>query len=52
MNRKAKLWNLFEDLYGDISKEAEEDFHALFGKEFVRAYEAQIEKLEREESKK
>ncbi|MES2355097.1 MAG: type VI secretion system-associated FHA domain protein TagH [Pseudomonadota bacterium] len=49
MNRKAKLWDLFESLYGDISKEAEEDFHALFGKEFVRAYEAQIDKLEQEE---
>ena len=45
MNRKAKLWDLFEALYGDISKEAEDDFHALFGKEFLRAYEAQIAKL-------
>ena len=51
MNRKAKLWDMFEDLYGDISKEAEDDFHALFGKEFVRAYEAQIEKLEREDNR-
>jgi FHA domain-containing protein len=52
MTRKAKLWDLFEDMYGDISREAEEDFHALFGKEFVRAYEAQIEKLEKEDLNK
>lgn len=52
MNRKSKLWEMFEDLYGDISDEAEEDFHALFGKEFVRAYEAQIDKLEQEEKSK
>ncbi|HET8707499.1 MAG TPA: type VI secretion system-associated FHA domain protein TagH [Pseudomonadales bacterium] len=49
MNRRAKLWDLFSDLYGDISKEAEDDFHALFGKEFVKAYEAQIAKLEDDE---
>ena len=46
-NRKAKLWDLFVELYGDISKEAEDDFHALFGKEFLKAYEAQIAELER-----
>ena len=49
MNRKAKLWDLFEELYGDISKEAEDDFHALFGKEFLRAYQAQIDKLDRDD---
>ncbi len=46
MNRKARLWDLFMELYGDISKEAEEDFHTLFGREFVKAYTAQIEKLQ------
>lgn len=48
MNRRAKLWDLFSDLYEEISKEAEDDFHALFGKEFVKAYEEQIAKLEGE----
>jgi FHA domain-containing protein len=50
INRKAKLWDQFSELYGDMSKEAEEDFHALFGREFVRAYEAQIEKLTRQDA--
>lgn len=48
--RKAKLWELYEQLYRDISREAEDDFHTLFGREFLRAYEAQIEKLEREDT--
>ena len=40
MNHKAKLWNLYEELYGEISRESETDFHFLFGEEFLRAYEA------------
>jgi len=38
MNQRAKLWNLYEELYGQISREAETDFHFLFGEEFLRAY--------------
>lgn len=48
INRKAKLWDLFAERYREISQEAEEDFHRLFGKEFLRAYEAQIAKLEQD----
>jgi FHA domain-containing protein len=47
--RKAKLWDMFAERYKDISHEAEEDFHVLFGKEFLRAYEAQIAKLEQDD---
>jgi FHA domain-containing protein len=49
INRKAKLWDLFAERYREISFEAEEDFHMLFGKEFLRAYEAQIAKLEQDD---
>jgi FHA domain-containing protein len=42
--RKAKLWDMFGNLYGDISKEAESDFHTLFGQEFLRAYQAHVGK--------
>lgn len=48
-HRKAKLWDLFADRYGEISREAEEDFHALFGREFLRAYEAQLARLGRDD---
>lgn len=51
LNRKANLWDMFTDRYSDIYREAEEDFHVLFGKEFLRAYEAQIAKLEMEDQK-
>jgi FHA domain-containing protein len=48
-SRKAKLWELYEQLYSDISREAEDDFQALFGREFLKAYEAQIQKLEQQD---
>lgn len=50
MNRKAKLWALFSELYADINKEAQDDFHALFGKEFLRAYESQLDQLDKQAS--
>lgn len=46
-NRKARLWDMFGELYRQISVEAEEDFHALFGREFLRAYEEHVEAMER-----
>ena len=49
MHRKSKLWDLFSERFTDISKEAEDDFQALFGKEFLRAYEAQVAKLEQDD---
>ena len=45
-SRKAKLWELFNELYEDISLEAEDDFEALFGRAFLKAYEEQISRLE------
>jgi FHA domain-containing protein len=47
-NRKARLWDLFSDHYRQVTQEAEEDFHALFGREFLRAYEDHIEALEQQ----
>jgi len=41
-NRKAKLWDQFVALYADIATEAEDDFHSLFGKAFLQAYEEQM----------
>jgi len=47
-SRKAKMWDVFTELYGHISAEASDDFHELFGKEFLRAYEEQIDQLQRD----
>jgi type VI secretion system protein len=43
--RQAQYWELFTELYASISKEAEDDFEDLFGREFSRAYEEQSAKL-------
>ena len=44
--RKARLWELFNSLYGEVSREAEDDFDRLFGRAFVNAYEEQIARIE------
>jgi type VI secretion system FHA domain protein len=41
-NRKAKLWDQFCKLYAGIATEAEDDFHALFGEAFAKAYDEQM----------
>ena len=45
--RKAKYWEVFKLLYNEIKHEAEDDFQQLFGKEFSRAYEEQLERLKK-----
>lgn len=46
--RKARLWDLFNELYKEIAREAEDDFHALFGQAFLKAYEEHVEALRRD----
>lgn len=43
VNHRAKLWEMYEELYGQISHEAQTDFHHLFGEEFLRAYQAKVD---------
>ena len=43
--RKASMWDAFTEMYGQISAEATDDFHELFGKEFLRAYNEYIDQL-------
>lgn len=38
-SRQAQNWHQFTERYAQISREAEEDFQVLFGREFGRAYE-------------
>jgi type VI secretion system FHA domain protein len=47
--RKARLWELFVERFGEISAEAEDDFDKLFGEAFVAAYHAQLDRLESSE---
>lgn len=37
--RQAPQWRHFSECYAQISREAQEDFQALFGREFSRAYD-------------
>ncbi len=43
--RKARFWEAFCQTYGEIAREAEDDFQALFGREFGRGYEQQLKKF-------
>ena len=43
--KKARYWEAYEKMYGDIARQAEDDFQSVFGKEFARAYEQQLRKL-------
>ncbi|MEO7244054.1 MAG: type VI secretion system-associated FHA domain protein TagH, partial [Rubrivivax sp.] len=43
--RKARLWELFQQLFTQLQREAQDDFDELFGKAFLRAYEAQLDRL-------
>jgi FHA domain-containing protein len=52
MARKAKLWELYLQHHEAIREEAQEDFHTLFGKAFLAAYEQQVERLKREAGKR
>ncbi len=44
-NRKAKLWDQFNQLYTSIAAEAEDDFHTLFGEAFSKAYDEQMQRF-------
>ncbi|MDY0743309.1 type VI secretion system-associated FHA domain protein TagH [Paucibacter sp. R3-3] len=48
MARKSRLWELYLQHYGSIHDAAQEDFHALFGKAFLAAYEQQVDRLRKE----
>lgn len=42
---KLRYWDLYRDRYGDMVKDAEMSFRNLFGDEFAKAYEEQLERL-------
>ncbi|TAK85239.1 MAG: type VI secretion system-associated FHA domain protein TagH [Aquabacterium sp.] len=48
MNRRAKLWELYLQHYEAVKTEAQDDFHNLFGRAFLQAYEEQLDRLDAE----
>ncbi len=43
--RKAKYWEMYEALYKEIAKDAENSFNGRYAREFARAYDEQVRKL-------
>ncbi|EAA0892696.1 type VI secretion system-associated FHA domain protein TagH [Salmonella enterica] len=41
-SRKAALWDYFVRTYGETAGEIEDDFHTLFGEEFLYAYDMEV----------
>lgn len=44
-SRKAKLWDLFVAEQDKLAREAQDDFHKAFGREFIAAYHAHLRRL-------
>lgn len=44
-SRKARMWEVFIEHYAQIRSDASDDFHTLFGKAFLEAYEEHIDQL-------
>ncbi len=43
--RRAQLWQAYQTLFSQLSAEAEDDFHTLFGRAFLEAYEDHLGEL-------
>ncbi len=43
--KKARLWEAFCAAYAEIARRAEDDFQSVFGREFAKAYDAQMREL-------
>lgn len=44
-SKKARYWEIYEEMFAEISDQAENDFHELFSREFSRAYKEQLDRL-------
>ena len=51
-SRKARLWELFQEVYQKLATEAEEDFNSLFGAAFLKAYQQYIDQLQGRDPRK
>lgn len=46
--RKADMWDHFVEMFEDLSLESKDEFQTLFGKEFLAAYEREVERARHE----
>jgi FHA domain-containing protein len=50
MNRRSRLWELYLQHFETIRDEAQDDFHTLFGRAFLAAYEQQLDRLHEQQA--
>ena len=43
--KKSKYWDAYEDYYKNLAASVEDNFQNMFGEEFARAYENQVNRL-------
>lgn len=44
-SKKARYWEVYKEMFAQISDQAENDFQELFSREFARAYKEQLDRL-------
>ncbi len=44
-SKKARYWDIYKEMFAQISDQAENDFQELFSREFARAYKEQLDRL-------
>lgn len=45
LSGSSKYWDMYKTLYEDMTQDADANFQRLFGEEFARAYEEQMQRL-------
>ncbi len=45
LSSSGQFWDMYKDLYDDMTQDADANFQHLFGEEFARAYEEQMQRL-------
>ena len=45
LSSSGQFWDMYKDLYDDMTQDADANFQRLFGEEFARAYEEQMQRL-------
>jgi type VI secretion system FHA domain protein len=45
LSSSGQYWDMYKDLYDDMTQDADANFQRLFGEEFARAYEEQMQRL-------
>jgi len=42
LHKKARMWDQYDAMYEEVNREATKDYHKLFGRAFLKAYEKEI----------